>query len=132
VSLSMSARDIMTANVHTVAPDTTVEDLTQLLADNDISGVPVVDYLGRVVGIVTEADILTCRPGQHIVEAIMSRDVVAVSVNETLQEVAFLLSIRRVNRVPVLEDGKLVGIISRADVVRAMAGKPKQSGVASD
>jgi len=113
----------MTASVVTVAPDTSLEDLTELLAQSTFSGVPVVDYLGRVVGIVTEADLLMSRPGQHTVESVMTRDVVAVSVDESLQEIAFLLSVRRINRVPVLEDGKLVGIISRADVVKALAGK---------
>ena len=121
--LSLSARDIMTASVVTVAPDTSLDELTELLAQSTFSGVPVVDYLGRVVGIVTEADLLMSRPGQHSVESVMTRDVVAVSVDESLQEIAFLLSIRRINRVPVLEDGKLVGIISRADVVKALAGK---------
>ncbi len=123
MSLSLAARDIMTASVVTVAPDTSLEDLTELLAQSTFSGVPVVDYLGRVVGIVTEADLLMSRPGQHTVESVMTRDVVAVSVDESLQEIAFLLSVRRINRVPVLEDGKLVGIISRADVVKALAGK---------
>jgi CBS domain-containing protein len=119
----MAARDIMTASVVTVAPDTTLDELTQLLAQSTFSGVPVIDYLGRVVGIVTEADLLMSRPGQHTVESVMTKDVVAVSVDESLQEIAFLLSIRRINRVPVLEDGKLVGIISRADVVKALASK---------
>lgn len=123
MTLSLSARDIMTASVVTVSADTTLDELTELLARSTFSGVPVVDYLGRVVGIVTEADLLTARPGQHIVESIMTRDVVAVSADESLQEVAFLLSIRRINRVPVLEEGKLVGIISRADVVKALASK---------
>ena len=123
MSLSLAARDIMTASVVTVAPDTSLDELTELLAQSTFSGVPVIDYLGRVVGIVTEADLLMSRPGQHSVESVMTRDVVAVSVDESLQEIAFLLSVRRINRVPVLEDGKLVGIISRADVVKALAGK---------
>ena len=130
--MNLTAREIMTTAVVTVSPDTTVDDLAKLLADNSISGVPVVDYLGRVVGIVTEADILTSRPGNRTVQSVMTREVVAVSVDETLQEIAFLLSMRRINRVPVLEDGKLVGIVSRADVVRALAGKsaPARAGLA--
>ncbi len=130
--LSMAARDIMTASVVTVAPDTTLDELTELLAQSTFSGVPVIDYLGRVVGIVTEADLLMSRPGQHTVESVMTRDVVAVSVDESLQEIAFLLSIRRINRVPVLEDGKLVGIVSRADVVKALARKPASARAPSE
>lgn len=129
--MNLTAREIMTATVVTASPDTTVDDLATLLADNSISGVPVVDYLGRVVGIVTEADILTSRPGNRTVESVMTKEVVAVSADETLQEIAFLLSMRRINRVPVLEEGKLVGIISRADVVRALAHKSAAARAAS-
>ena len=129
--MNVTAREIMTTAVVTVSPDTTVDDLATLLADNNISGVPVVDYLGQVVGIVTEADILTSRPGNRTVQSVMTKEVVAVSVDETLQEIAFLLSMRRINRVPVLEDGKLVGIISRADVVRALARKSAPARAAS-
>jgi len=125
--VNLTARDIMTTTVVTVSPDTTVEDLARLLSDKGISGVPVVDHLGHVVGIVTEADLLASRPGRRVVESIMTREVVAVSVDETLQEIAFLLSMRRINRVPVLEQGKLVGIISRADVVRALAHKTQSA-----
>ena len=132
MSLSMVARDIMTASVVTVAPDTSLDELTELLAQSAFSGVPVVDYLGRVVGIVTEADLLVSRPGQHSVESVMTKDVVAVSVDESLQEIAFLLSVRRINRVPVLEEGKLVGIISRADVVKALARKPASAQTPSE
>jgi CBS domain-containing protein len=134
--VNLTAREIMTNAVVTVSPDTTVDDLARLLADNSISGVPVVDYLGQVVGIVTEADILTSRPGNRTVQSVMTKEVVAVSVDETLQEIAFLLSMRRINRVPVLEEGKLVGIISRADVIRALARKsapaPAGSAESSD
>jgi CBS domain-containing protein len=129
--VNLTAREIMTTTVVTVSPDTSVDDLAKLLADNNISGVPVVDYLGQVVGIVTEADILTSRPGNRTVQSVMTKEVVAVSVDETLQEIAFLLSMRRINRVPVLEEGKLVGIISRADVVRALAHKSAPAPAAS-
>lgn len=121
--MALTARDIMTTSVLTVSPDTSVDDLARLLAEKNISGAPVVDQLGRVVGIVTDADLLGARPAQHTVESIMTREVVAISADEALQEIAFLLSARRINRVPVLDQGKLVGIISRADVVRGIAAK---------
>ena len=118
--MDLVARDIMTTSVVAVPPWMHVEKLAQLLAGNNISGVPVVDR-GRMVGIATEADILRRRRGQDTVRSIMTADVIAVSEVESLPEIAFLLYMKRINRVPVLRDGKLVGIVSRADIIRALA-----------
>jgi len=116
------AADIMTAEVVTVTPSTSVQDLAKLLTQKRISGVPVVDYRGTLLGIVSEADILSRKRGEETVEAIMTRDVVAVAEDESVREVACILSVKRINRVPVLRHGKLVGIVSRTDIVKAMAG----------
>ena len=116
------AADIMTNEVVTVTPSTTVQELAKLLAERRISGVPVVDYKGALLGIVCEADILSRKRGEETVEAIMTTDVVAVAEDESVQEVACLLSMKRINRVPVLRQGNLVGIVSRTDLVKAMAG----------
>ena len=120
-----TAQDIMTESVITARPDMTLDELAKLLADKQISGVPVIDDRGQLVGVASEADILGAKPGRTTVASIMTRDVVAVSADESIQEIAFLLSMRRINRVPVLREGKLVGIISRADIVRAIAAKPE-------
>ncbi|GBD16562.1 Hypoxic response protein 1 [bacterium HR26] len=80
---------------------------------------PVVDNEGRVIGIVSEYDVISKR-GRTAAD-IMSRDVISVSEDTSAESVAQLLSERRVRRVPVLRDGRLVGIISRADLVRLFA-----------
>jgi CBS domain-containing protein len=118
----------MTSSVRTVTPDTTVSDLAQFLAESDISGVPVVDQQGRVIGVATETDIISRRIGRDTVRSIMSSEVIAVSEDESIEEIAFVLSMKRINRVPVLRQGKLVGIVAREDIVRAIA---RQSAAAA-
>lgn len=152
----MHAMDIMTTNVITVRPETPVQDLAVLLAERGISGVPVVDADNRVVGIVSEGDLLhraetgTARRIQRRrarwldalagdqdrardyikahgrkVSDIMTRDVVSVSAESELSEIADLLETNKIKRVPVLRDGKLAGIVSRANLVRALAAAPR-------
>jgi CBS domain-containing protein len=148
----MRAMDVMTANVITVTPETSVQDLADLLSKHGISGVPVVDAANDLVGIVSEGDLLhraetgTERRTQRrrvrwfdglvsdneiardylkshgrLVRDVMTGDVVTVAETTELDEVAELLETRRVKRVPVVRDGKVVGIISRANLVRALA-----------
>ncbi|HTV87543.1 MAG TPA: CBS domain-containing protein [Stellaceae bacterium] len=157
--------DVMTTDVITVGPDTTVQDLATLLAERGISGTPVVDDGGRLVGIVSEGDLLhrteigTARrhrerrrswwlddfasdlARQYIkshgrtVKDIMSRDVVAVSEDTDLADVAELLEAKRIKRVPVVRDGSIVGIISRANLVRALGSTriaPRPEGEVDD
>jgi len=120
----MTARDIMSTNVVTVSPSMTVKELATLLAEKRISGVPVVDHEGNLVGVVSEADILSRRRGEETVRALMTSDVIAVGETESVNEIAMLLSLKRINRVPVLRDRKVVGVVSRTDIVKAMAGLP--------
>jgi CBS domain-containing protein len=144
----MRAMDVMTTAVVTVGPDSTVQDLAKLISERGISGVPVVEN-GRLVGIVSEGDLLhraetgTERrkarrrwrwfdPGleearnyikEHgrTVRDIMTREVISVDETTDLAEVATLMETKRIKRVPVLRDGMLVGILSRANLVRAVA-----------
>jgi CBS domain-containing protein len=145
----MHAADVMTPNVTTVDPDTTVQDLAKLLSERGISGAPVVDSTGRMVGIVSEGDLLhrteigTERRSERrrswwldhfaserardyvkshgrAVKDIMTRDVVSVTEETDLADVATLLETKRIKRVPVTRDGKVVGIVSRANLVRAL------------
>jgi len=147
----LTARDIMQAEVVTIGPDATVRELADLLATRKISGVPVVDGEGTVVGVVTEGDIVLQDAGLHFphyiqfldstiylesvskfeerfrrtfgtkVADIMSAEVVTVAPDASVYDVATMMADRDVNRVPVLELGRLVGIITRADVVKAIA-----------
>jgi CBS domain-containing protein len=127
----LTAREVMTSEVVTVHPSMNITELARLLGDRRISGVPVVDVKGALIGIVSEADILSRKPGHETVRSIMTTDVVAVSESESVQEIACLLSMKRINRVPVVRDRKVVGIVSRTDIVKALAGLPRWAAEAS-
>jgi CBS domain-containing protein len=120
----MKARDIMTASVLTVRPEATIGELAELLTTNRISGAPVTDADQRLVGIVTEADILRNGTAEGTVQSIMTPEVTSVSEDESLADIALLLFVKKINRVPVLGDGRLVGIVSRGDIVRVIATEP--------
>lgn len=144
----MLARDVMTTSVATVPAHLPVEEVARFLLDRRISGAPVVDDDDRVIGMVSEGDLLRRpetgtlqprswwlwllgAPGDQASEYVkthgrraadvMTRDVVTVSEDTPLAELAGLLEKRRIKRVPVVRDGKLVGIVSRADILRALA-----------
>jgi CBS domain-containing protein len=148
--------DVMTTNVITVDPDTSVQAVARLLSERGISGVPVVGAADRLVGIVSEGDLLhrvetgterrperltgrrrswwldTIASDQDLArdyakshgraaKDVMTREVISVTDTTELADVAMLLETKRIKRVPVLRDGKLVGIVSRANLVRALA-----------
>lgn len=147
----MKARDIMTAKVHTVKPGTSVAEIARLMTSERISGVPVVNDQGEVVGIVSETDLLHraetgtikrrkwwiglfldkdmlardfIKSHGHTAADVMSRYIVSVSDTASLAEVADVLDVNDLKRVPVMRDGKLVGMITRGDLVRALAAPP--------
>ena len=115
----MNVNEIMTTNVITVGDDTRIEDAARLLARHRISGLPVVDRSGVLVGVVTEYDLIA-KSGATVAD-IMSRGVISVSPETDAEAVAHLLADRRVRRVPVLDSGRLVGIVSRSDLVQQIA-----------
>ncbi len=118
----MIARDIMTSNVCTIRPEASAQEAAQLLSQKRISGLPVVNPDGKIIGIVTEADIISkVNQGGLLVADIMSHEVIAVDEETSVSEIASLLTKRRIKRVPVVQKGKLVGIVSRADIVNAVA-----------
>jgi CBS domain-containing protein len=151
--MPMRAMDVMTTNVVTVAPTTSVHDVAKLLSEKNISGVPVVDAANQLVGIVSEGDLLHrvetgterrvprrrhswwlarfeadeelardyVKSHGRTAEDVMTREVITVDEKTELAEVANLLETKRIKRVPVVRDGKLVGIVSRANLVRALA-----------
>lgn len=116
----MLARDIMTADVITIKPNAEIYELTKLLAEEKVSGLPVCDDLGQVVGIVSEADLINLKNGGRVGD-IMRREVISVVPDMPVQKVAAVLDRHKIKRVPVYSDGHIVGIISRADIVSAMA-----------
>jgi CBS domain-containing protein len=145
----MRALDVMTKTVLTVSPKTTVQEAARLFADNHVSGAPVVDESGHVVGMVTEGDLLRrietgtqkrrhawwlellasnrvlaqeyVREHAHRIEDVMNKELISVEETTELAIIADLLERNRIKRVPVLRDGALVGIVSRSNLIRALA-----------
>jgi CBS domain-containing protein len=119
-SLPVTAIDIMTPDPVTFRRETTVHDAAQTLSDHRISGAPVVDDAGAIVGIVSEYDLIA-RVGSTVGE-VMTRDVVSVPDTAPLDRVRAILVTQRLKRVPVINaQSQLVGLISRADLVRELA-----------
>ena len=146
----MNAGDVMTREVVTIGPDTPVLQIVQLLLSRGISGVPVIDEAGALLGVVSQGDLLRrveigtekrrggwraffigtatlaeeyVRSHGTIARDIMTRDVISVSRDASLADIADLREQKRIKRVPVLEDGKLVGIISRSNLLRAFSSQ---------
>jgi len=142
----MKVGDVMTRSVAAVLPETPLKDVAALMVDRGISGVPVVDADRAVLGVVSEADFVIKERGvvggrnrllAHVfgrsrkaraelakIEATtageaMTSPAITLEAADTLQRAAELMASRRVNRLPVVEGGRLVGIVTRADVVRA-------------
>jgi CBS domain-containing protein len=111
----VKVKEIMTTRVVTVTGDTPVPVIAGLLRDNRISGVPVVDADGAVVGLVSEYDLLA-RSGETAGE-VMTSSVITVSEDTDVDDVRHLLIERRIRRVPVTSGQRLAGIVSRGDVV---------------
>jgi CBS domain-containing protein len=119
----MIASDIMTRRVHTTTPQACVQEVAQLLYRERISGVPVIDENSeRIIGMITEADIIRNIDRDDLkVAEVMSRQLFMVEEETPVSEIAALLAERHIKRVPVVRDGRVVGIVSRADIVQAVA-----------
>jgi CBS-domain-containing membrane protein len=116
----MKVREIMTRNVISVPEDAPLREVARVLDQHRISGVPVADADGHMVGLISEYDLIA-KPQARTAGEAMTRDVISVMEDTGLDEVRFLLVNRRIKRVPVLRSQKLVGIVSRADLVREIA-----------
>ena len=155
----MKAKDVMVRDVVTAHPDMKVSEAIELLAQHDVSALPVVDDDDRVVGVISEADLVrreeigsvkhrpwwleAITPATTLaeefakahgrrVEEVMSSDVVSAGEDASLAEIAALLEKRRIKRVPIIEDGKLVGIVSRSNLIQAMATAHPQAPVTTE
>lgn len=115
----MLAKNIMTRDVITVSPAASVKALAKMLVQNQISGAPVVDKKGKILGVVSEADIVA-KKGKEV-KAIMSKKVIAVTEDTSVEDIAELMTTHKIQRVPVMRGEKLAGIVSRSDIVGAVA-----------
>ena len=120
-----TVEQIMTRDVVTASPDELVEDVAKRLVFHNVTGLPVEDWDGRVMGVVSELDVID-RINETIRD-VMTAEVIAVATDTSIEQAAALMAGRGIKRLPVLSDGKLVGIISRADIVRALAGRSTAS-----
>jgi CBS domain-containing protein len=146
----VQAKDIMTTSVVTVAPDATVRDIAKLLLERRISAVPVIGEAGQLLGMVSEGDLMRRTEnkterhpswwlsllngpeekalayikshGGHATD-VMTPDVISVSEDIALEEIADQLEKHRIKRMPVLRDGKLLGIVSRADLLHGLVAR---------
>lgn len=145
----MRVADLMTTDVVTVTPETPLRDAAALLAEKKISGLPVVDARGRVVGVLSEADIVAKAGGParerrllgwllesdvdladkiaaRTVGDAMSAPAVTIDAERRIHEAAKVMAAEGINRLPVVDGERLVGIITRADVVRAFARSDRE------
>lgn len=148
----MHASDVMSTSVISVKLEMTVREVAKVFVEQKISGAPVVDAAGHVVGVISEGDLihraeldtdkpqrrgwldlfsLTCDANEYVkshglrVADVMTTDVVSVDETTPLGKVADLMETRRIKRIPVTREGKLVGIVSRANLVQALASMPE-------
>ncbi len=147
----MKARDIMTSPVITVSPRTEVQKVAELFLEKRISGAPVLDEEGKLVGVVSEGDLLqrseagtgrrrswwlsllaskqslaseyVREHGRHVAD-IMSRRLITASPETPVREIARLLEKHGIKRVPIVENGEVVGLVSRANLIQAIASAP--------
>jgi CBS domain-containing protein len=146
---AMNARQVMTSPVISATANTPVRDIAQLLFKNHISAVPILDYSGAPIGMVSEGDLIGRRNAQRewwlallvegeslssdflsglrrperLASEIMSKPVVTVGEDTDTAEIARLLTAQRIKRVPVVRDGRVVGIVSRENLLRWMVSE---------
>ncbi len=120
----LTARDIMTDRVVTIGPDAFLQEAIEVIMNMQVSGLPVVAADGRLVGIITEFALLaTAYDATTACETVaqhMTTDVLAVHADDPIRAIADQFIVHRVRRVPVLEKGRLVGLITRRDVLKAV------------
>lgn len=144
----MKARDIMTKNVVSITPDRSIAEMAETMQKFRVSGLPVIDARGRLVGLVTEGDCLRraetgtastragwrwflasteTLAGEYIrshgrkVADVMTRDLITIGEDTDLDEIVHLMEKHKIKRLPVVRDGAVIGIVSRANLVQALA-----------
>jgi CBS domain-containing protein len=129
--MAKSVRDVMTPAVRTVSPSQSLAEAAEVMKGEDVGSVPVVEE-GRLAGILTDRDIVTRAvaerrdPGTVKVDEVLSRELVTVEPEQELDEALALMARHQVRRLPVVEEGRLVGMLAQADV--AFEAKEKKVG----
>ena len=120
----ITAAEIMTTDIATIRSDASIQDAIELLLQQGISGLPVVDEKGQLVGVITEFALLAIAYDSNVqcqtVEQHMTKEVISVDMDEPVNRVADLCIVHRVRRVPVMQGSRLMGLISRRDVLRSL------------
>lgn len=121
--MNMLVADVMTVRLQCARPETPIKEVAQELLRNRIGGMPVVDEAGRLRGIISESDLQPLKngaPGRSVQTAadLMTRSVVTLAESDTVSEAARVLSRHRLKRAPVLRDDRLVGIVTKSDLLR--------------
>ncbi len=115
-------RDVMNEDFLTISLDETVEEAIRRLVDNHLSGIPAVDEDDRLVGIVSELNLMETLYSPEIremlVRDVMTKDVLTVAPNTVLSDATGLMVVHRIRRLPVVDDGKIVGVVARRDLLR--------------
>ncbi len=148
----LKAKDVMTKEVITVKPETTIEELARLLMKQQISGAPVVDDKGKIVGIVTENDLISKNSRLHIptilrlfdayiplgtskmesdikrmaastVEDICTKEIITVDEEASVEYIATIMTEKRIHILPVVREGKLVGIVGKKDLIKGISAE---------
>jgi len=149
----LTAKDIMTRDAITVRTTTTIEELARTLMEHKISGVPVVDDAGGLIGIVTENDLISQNKRLHIptvmrlfdafimlespgkiekeikkmtaitVNDIYTKEVITVTEDTPVQDIATIMSEKKVHLIPVVEGKKILGIIGKIDLIKGITGR---------
>ncbi len=154
----MKAADVMVSAAISVRPNARVEEVASILLANRISAVPVIDEQGELLGIVSEGDLMRraeagtdrsrswwleyltgkqvlaaeyVKSHSHKVTDVMTRSVITATPETPLGEIVILLEKNRIKRVPIVQNGKVVGIVSRANLLQALAGMPSKNAAAA-
>jgi CBS domain-containing protein len=125
----LTAESIMTTDIITIRPEASIEEAIAVLLSEEISGLPVTDEAGHLVGMITEFALLAVayddRVKNHTVREHMTTELIMVDANDPISRVADLCIVHRVRRVPVMKNGRLVGVIARRDVLRSLVESPE-------
>lgn len=153
----MIAKNVMNKNVVSIRPDDTLKDAVILMVKHSVSGLPVIDENKNIIGIISQSDVLRHGKKPFILEAVdlleiflyeqtptdyeeelkialnmkikdvMTKDIIVVSEDTSVGKIAHLMIENEINRVPVIREGKLVGIIGREDIIKAIAEVGKKA-----